>query len=132
MEGLVIDKGVTMGDLKGTLDAFVAPACSARACRTRFRPSFFPFTEPSAEVDLTCAACHGKGCRICKGTGWIEVLGAGMVNPKVLEMCGIDSKRVHRLRLRHRHGAHRRLLKYNMPDMRLLYENDLRFLAQFR
>ena len=90
IEGLVIDKDVTMADLKGTLDAF-AKRLYGQDIEVRFRPSFFPFTEPSAEVDLTCFNCHGKGCRVCKGTGWIEVLGCGMVNPKVLEMCGIDS-----------------------------------------
>jgi hypothetical protein len=99
--------------------------------RTRFRPSFFPFTEPSAEVDLTCANCKGEGCRMCKGTGWIEVLGAGMVNPKVLEMCGIDSKKYSGFAFGM--GVERlTILKYNVPDMRYLYENDLRFLSQFR
>ncbi|MBQ2700439.1 MAG: phenylalanine--tRNA ligase subunit alpha, partial [Clostridia bacterium] len=90
MEGLVIDKDVTMADLRGTLEAF-AKRLYGNDVTTRFRPSFFPFTEPSAEVDMTCVACHGKGCPICKGTGWIEVLGSGMVHPHVLEMCGIDS-----------------------------------------
>ena len=104
-----------MGDLKGTLDAF-AERLFGEGMTTRFRPSFFPFTEPSAEVDLTCASCRGKGCRMCKGTGWIEVLGAGMVNPKVLEMCGIDSRSVLRLCLRHGSGAHRACCKYNIPD----------------
>ena len=89
LEGLVIDKDVTMADLRGTLNAF-AQRLYGKGITTRFRPSFFPFTEPSAEVDLTCVNCHGEGCRVCKGTGWIEVLGCGMVNPKVLEMCGID------------------------------------------
>ena len=92
LEGLVIDEDISMGDLKGTLDTF-ARRLYGEGVTTRFRPSFFPFTEPSAEVDLTCAACRGKGCRICKDTGWIEVLGSGMVNPKVLEMCGIDSRK---------------------------------------
>ncbi len=91
-EGLCIDKNINMGDLKGTLDEF-AKRMFGDGISTRFRPSFFPFTEPSAEVDLTCAACHGKGCRMCKGTGWIEVLGAGMVNPHVLEMCSIDPQK---------------------------------------
>ena len=130
MEGLVIDEGVTMGDLKGTLDAF-AERLFGEGVTTRFRPSFFPFTEPSAEVDLTCASCHGAGCRMCKGTGWIEVLGAGMVNPKVLDMCGIDSKKYTRVAFGM--GLERiALLKYNIPNLRLMYENDLRFLAQFR
>ena len=130
MEGLVVDKDVTMADLRGTLNAF-AERLYGKGITTRFRPSFFPFTEPSTEVDLTCAACHGKGCRVCKGTGWIEVLGGGMVNPKVLEMCGIDStvysgfafgiglERIARQR-------------YSIPDMRLLYEGDMRFLGQFK
>ncbi|MBQ8095193.1 MAG: phenylalanine--tRNA ligase subunit alpha [Clostridia bacterium] len=130
MEGLVIDKDVTMADLKGTLDIF-AKSLFGEDVKTRFRPSFFPFTEPSAEVDLTCVACHGKGCRVCKGTGWIEVLGAGMVNPKVLDMCGIDSSvyggfafglGIERIAMLH----------YGITDMRLLYEGDVRFLSQFR
>ncbi len=130
IEGLVIDENISMGDLKGTLDTFARRLYGA-GVTTRFRPSFFPFTEPSAEVDLTCAACHGKGCRMCKGTGWIEVLGAGMVNPKVLEMCGIDSKKYSGFAFGM--GIERlTILKYNVPDMRYLYENDLRFLKQFR
>ena len=128
-EGLVIDEGVTMGDLKGTLDAF-AQAMYGEGIQTRFRPSFFPFTEPSAEVDVTCAACKGAGCRICKGTGWIEILGAGMVNPHVLEMCGIDPERYTGFAFGI--GIERVTnLKYNVPDMHLLFENDLRFLSQF-
>ncbi|MDD6884484.1 MAG: phenylalanine--tRNA ligase subunit alpha [Eubacteriales bacterium] len=130
MEGLVIDENITMGDLKGTLDEF-ARQMFGEGISTRFRPSFFPFTEPSAEVDLTCANCRGKGCRMCKGTGWIEVLGAGMVNPKVLEMCGIDSKKYSGFAFGM--GVERiSILKYNIPNMRLLYENDLRFLTQYR
>ena len=130
MEGLVIDEGVTMGDLKGTLDAFAARLFGSDVT-TRLRPSFFPFTEPSAEVDLTCANCRGKGCRMCKGTGWIEVLGAGMVNPKVLKMCGIDPDRYTGFAFGM--GLERiALLKYNIPNLRLMYENDLRFLTQFR
>ena len=130
MEGLVIDENITMGDLKGTLDEF-ARAMYGEGVTTRFRPSFFPFTEPSAEVDLTCANCRGKGCRVCKDTGWIEVLGAGMVNPKVLEMCGIDSKKYSGFAFGM--GVERIAnLKYNIPNMRVLYENDLRFLTQFR
>ncbi|MBO7385865.1 MAG: phenylalanine--tRNA ligase subunit alpha [Clostridia bacterium] len=130
LEGLVIDENVSMGDLKGTLDTF-AKRLYGEGVTTRFRPSFFPFTEPSAEVDLTCAACRGKGCRVCKGTGWIEVLGAGMVNPKVLEMCGIDSKKYSGFAFGM--GVERLTnLKYNVPDMRYLYENDMRFLKQFR
>ena len=130
LEGLVIDENISMGDLKGTLDTF-AKRLYGEGVTTRFRPSFFPFTEPSAEVDLTCAACRGKGCHICKGTGWIEVLGSGMVNPKVLEMCGIDSKKYSGFAFGM--GVERLAnLKYNVPDMRYLYENDVRFLKQFR
>ena len=130
LEGLVIDENISMGDLKGTLDTF-AKRLYGEGVTTRFRPSFFPFTEPSAEVDLTCAACRGKGCRICKDTGWIEVLGSGMVNPKVLEMCGIDSTKYSGFAFGM--GVERLSnLKYNVPDMRYLYENDIRFLKQFR
>ena len=130
MEGLVIDENVSIGDLKGTLDTF-ARKLYGEGVTTRFRPSFFPVTEPSAEVDVTCAACKGKGCRMCKGTGWIEVLGAGMVNPKVLEMCGIDPTKYSGFAFGM--GIERlTILKYNVPDMRYLYENDLRFLSQFR
>ena len=130
IEGLVIDKDVTMGDLKGTLDAF-AKRLYGDDIEVRFRPSFFPFTEPSAEVDLTCFNCHGKGCRVCKGTGWIEVLGCGMVNPKVLEMCGIDSKVYSGFAFGI--GLERiTMLRYGIKDLRLLFEGDLRFLKQFR
>ncbi len=130
IEGLVIDKDVTMGDLKGTLDAF-AKRLYGDDIEVRFRPSFFPFTEPSAEVDLTCFNCHGKGCRVCKGTGWIEVLGCGMVNPKVLELCGIDSSVYSGFAFGI--GLERiTMLRYGIKDMRLLYEGDLRFLKQFR
>ena len=130
MEGLVIDEHITMGDLKGTLDEF-ARQMYGNGVTTRFRPSFFPFTEPSAEVDLTCAACRGKGCRMCKGTGWLEVLGAGMVNPKVLEMCGIDPEKYSGFAFGM--GIERiTLLKYNIPNMKYMYDNDLRFLTQFR
>ena len=129
IEGLVIDKDVTMGDLKGTLDALFKKLYG-NDIETRFRPSFFPFTEPSAEVDLTCISCRGKGCRICKGTGWIEVLGCGMVNPKVLEMCGIDPEEYTGFAFGL--GLERiSLLKYEIDDMRLLYENDIRFIKQF-
>ena len=130
IEGLVVDKDVTMADLKGTLDAF-AKRLYGSDIDVRFRPSFFPFTEPSAEVDLTCIACHGKGCRVCKGTGWIEVLGCGMVNPKVLEMCGIDPAVYSGFAFGI--GLERiTMLRYGIKDMRLLYEGDLRFLRQFR
>jgi len=130
MEGLVIDEGISIGDLKGTLDEF-ARAMFHEGITTRFRPSFFPFTEPSAEVDLTCANCGGAGCKVCKGTGWLEVLGSGMVNPKVLEMCGIDSKKYSGFAFGM--GIERvTQLKYNIPNMRIMYENDLRYLSQFR
>jgi len=130
MEGLVIDKDVTMADLRGTLEAF-AKRLYGNDVTTRFRPSFFPFTEPSAEVDLTCVACKGKGCRVCKGTGWIEVLGSGMVNPKVLEMCGIDPTVYSGFAFGI--GLERiAMQKYGIKDMRLLYEGDMRFLGQFK
>ena len=130
LEGLVVDEGISMGDLKGTLDLF-ARKLYGENIRTRFRPSFFPFTEPSAEFDVSCAACGGAGCRICKGSGWVEVLGCGMVNPKVLDMCGIDSTKYTGFAFGM--GIERlTILKYNVPDMRYFYENDLRFLAQFR
>jgi len=130
LEGLVIDEDVTMADLRGTLNAF-AERLYGKGITTRFRPSFFPFTEPSAEVDLTCVACKGEGCRVCKGTGWIEVLGCGMVNPKVLEMCGIDSKKYSGFAFGI--GLERiAMQRYKVPDMRLLYEGDMRFLGQFK
>ena len=130
IEGLVIDKDVTMGDLKGTLDTLFKQLYG-EDIETRFRPSFFPFTEPSAEVDLTCITCRGKGCRMCKGTGWIEVLGCGMVNPKVLERCGIDSNEYRGFAFGI--GLERiTMLRYGIKDMRLLYEGDERFLRQFR
>ena len=130
LEGLVIDEDVTMADLRGTLNAF-AERLYGKGITTRFRPSFFPFTEPSAEVDLTCVNCKGKGCRVCKGTGWIEVLGCGMVNPKVLDMCGIDSKKYAGFAFGI--GLERiAMQRYSVPDMRLLYEGDMRFLGQFR
>ena len=130
VEGLLVDKHVTMADLRGTLTAFMREVFGSDT-RIRFRPSFFPFTEPSAEVDLTCVNCHGKGCRVCKGTGWIEVLGAGMVNPKVLDMCGIDSKKYRGFAFGV--GLERIvMLRYGITDMRALYEGDVRFLSQFR
>lgn len=130
IEGLVIDEGISMSDLKGTLDAF-ASRLYGEGITTRFRPSYFPFTEPSAEVDLTCANCKGAGCRVCKGTGWIEVLGAGMVNPKVLEMCGIDPGKYTGFAFGI--GIERiTMLKYGVPNMKYLWENDVRFLKQFR
>ena len=127
-EGLVIDEGVTMATSRARWTPLRRP-CTARASK-RGPPLLFPFTEPSAEVDVTCAACKGAGCRICKGTGWIEILGAGMVNPHVLEMCGIDPERYTGFAFGI--GIERVTnLKYNVPDMHLLFENDLRFLSQF-
>ncbi|MDD2268457.1 MAG: phenylalanine--tRNA ligase subunit alpha [Eubacteriales bacterium] len=129
LEGLVVDKGVSMGDLKGTLDMFARKMFGPET-RTRFRPHNFPFTEPSAEVDVSCFACGGKGCRFCKGEGWIEILGAGMVHPNVLESCGIDSHVYTGFAFGV--GMDRvTILKNNIDDMRLLFENDLRFLSQF-
>lgn len=129
MEGLVVDKGITMGDLKGTLEIFARHLFGSDT-KVRFRPHHFPFTEPSAEVDLSCFACGGKGCRLCKGEGWIEILGAGMVHPNVLRCCGIDPEVYSGFAFGL--GVERAaLLKYHIDDMRLLYENDVRFLSQF-
>lgn len=129
VEGLVVDRGITMGDLKGTLELFAQHMFGAET-RIRFRPHHFPFTEPSAEVDVSCFVCAGAGCRLCKGEGWIEILGAGMVHPNVLSLSGIDPELytgfafgmgIERIVMR----------KYNIDDMRYLYENDIRFLKQF-
>ena len=129
IEGLVIDKGITMGDLKGTLNTLMQRIYGPETV-TRFRPHHFPFTEPSCEMDVQCFECHGKGCRVCKGEGWIEILGAGMVHPHVLEMSGIDPDvysgfafgiGLERLAMR----------RFAISDLRLLYENDIRFLNQF-
>jgi phenylalanyl-tRNA synthetase alpha chain len=129
VEGLVIDKGITMADLKGTLQQF-ASEFFGPATKVKFRPHHFPFTEPSAEVDVTCFKCGGKGCRVCKGSGWIEILGCGMVHPRVLTMCGIDPEEYSGFAFGI--GLERvALLKYEIDDMRLLYENDMRFLSQF-
>ncbi len=129
IEGLVIDKHVTFADLKGTLEEF-AKELFGPETKTKFRPHHFPFTEPSAEVDVSCFKCGGKGCRFCKGSGWIEILGCGMVHPHVLEMCGIDPKEYTGFAFGV--GLERiALLKYEIDDMRLLYENDDRFLKQF-
>ena len=130
IEGLVIDKHITFADLKGTLAEFSKELFGADT-KVRFRPHHFNFTEPSAEMDISCFKCGGDGCRFCKGTGWIEVLGAGMVNPKVLEMCGIDSKVYKGFAFGV--GLERiAMLRYGITDMRLLYEGDVRFLSQFR
>ena len=129
VEGLVVGEGVTMADLKGTLDQF-ATSFFGPETKTKLRPHHFPFTEPSAEVDVTCFKCGGKGCSVCKGSGWIEILGCGMVHPHVLEMCGIDPEVYSGFAFGI--GLERvALLKYEIDDMRLLYENDVRFLGQF-
>ena len=129
IEGLVIDKHITFSDLKGTLAAF-ARELFGEETKTKFRPHHFPFTEPSAEMDVSCFKCGGKGCRFCKGSGWIEILGCGMVHPHVLEMCGIDPEAYRGFAFGV--GLERiALLKYEIDDMRLLYENDDRFLRQF-
>ena len=129
VEGLVVGKGITMADLKGTLDQF-AKSFFGPDTKTKLRPHHFPFTEPSAAVDVTCFKCHGKGCNVCKGSGWIEILGCGMVHPHVLEMCGIDPEEYSGFAFGI--GLERvALLKYEIDDMRLLYENDVRFLSQF-
>ena len=129
VEGLVVDRGITMADLKGTLDIFARSLFGAET-RTRLRPHNFPFTEPSAEVDVSCFMCGGKGCRLCKGDGWIEILGAGMVHPNVLAGCGIDPEIYSGFAFGM--GLERvTMIRYNIADMRLLYENDVRFLAQF-
>jgi len=130
VEGLLVDEGVTFGDLKAVLDDFVKQFFEADLA-VRFRPSYFPFTEPSAEVDVECMFCHGDGCRVCSGSGWLEILGCGMVHPAVFEAVGIDAERytgyafgmgVERLAM----------LRYGVNDLRIFFENDLRFLRQFR
>ena len=129
IEGLVVDKNITFADLKGTLEQF-AKELFGPETKTKFRPHHFPFTEPSAEMDVSCFKCGGKGCRFCKGEGWIEILGCGMVHPHVFEMCGIDPEEYTGFAFGM--GLERiALLKYEIDDMRLLYENDMRFLKQF-
>ena len=129
IEGLVVDKNITFADLKGTLEQF-AKELFGENTKTKFRPHHFPFTEPSAEMDVSCFKCGGKGCRFCKGEGWIEILGCGMVHPHVFEMCGIDPEVYTGFAFGV--GLERiALLKYEIDDMRLLYENDARFLRQF-
>ena len=128
-EGLVVDEGITMADLKGTLEAMVHELFGDTA-QVRLRPSFFPYTEPSAEVDISCQACDGRGCSICKQTGWLEILGSGMVHPAVLEAVGYDPEQVSGFAFGT--GIERiAMLKYRVDDIRLFYENDLRFLEQF-
>lgn len=130
MEGLVVDKGITLCDLKGLLDEFARKMFDSQT-KTRLRPSYFPFTEPSVEVDVSCCDCHGKGCRLCKGTGWIEILGAGIVNRRVLENCGVDPDVYSGLAFGM--GIERiAMIKYGINDIRLLFENDVRFLKQFK
>ena len=129
VEGLVVDKGVTLCDLKGVLEQF-AHEIYGPDTKVRFRPSFFPFTEPSVEVDVSCSACGGTGCRVCKGAGWIEILGAGMVHPRVLEGCGIDPEVYSGFAFGI--GLDRlTTTRHKISDIRLLFENDLRFLKQF-
>ena len=129
IEGLVVDKGITMGDLKGTLEVF-AKRLYGEEARVRFRPHHFPFTEPSAEMDVTCFKCHGAGCPLCKGEGFSEILGCGMVHPKVLSVCGIDPEEYSGFAFGI--GLERIVMqRYKIDDLRLFYEDDLRFLTQF-
>ena len=129
VEGLVIDKNISFSDLKGMLEMFIHQIFNENV-GVRFRPSFFPFTEPSAEVDISCVMCKGKGCRVCKGTGWLEILGSGMVHPRVLEMSGYDPKKVTGFAFGM--GVERiAMLLYGIDDLRLFYDNDMRFLRQF-
>ena len=129
LEGLVIDKKISMTDLKGTLETF-AKKCLGENTKIRFRPHHFPFTEPSAEADVSCFVCGGKGCKVCKGEGWIELVGCGMVHPNVLENCGIDPEKYTGFAFGF--GVERiAMAKFGIDDMRLLFENDVRFLKQF-
>lgn len=129
MEGLVVDKGITFADLKGTLEMFAKKMFGDKV-KTKFRPHHFPFTEPSAEMDATCFVCQGEGCRVCKGSGWIELLGCGMVHPEVLRNCGIDPEVYSGFAFGF--GVDRMVMtKYGLDDIRLLYESDMRFLNQF-
>lgn len=130
IEGLCVEEGISLAHLKNMLEIF-AKSTFSKDTKVRFRPSYFPFTEPSVEVDISCTMCGGKGCRLCKGTGWIEVLGAGIVNPVVLENCGIDSKKYSGFAFGF--GIDRiAMLKYGIPDIRLMYENDVNFLKQYK
>ena len=129
VEGLLVDEKTTFGDLKGVLGAFIE-AIFGEGRRTRFRPSFFPFTEPSAEIDVECIMCNGKGCRSCSNAGWLEILGAGMVDPRVLQRVGYDPQKYQGFAFGM--GVERiAMLKYGIDDIRLLFENDMRFLKQF-
>ncbi|MDI9494478.1 MAG: phenylalanine--tRNA ligase subunit alpha [Bacillota bacterium] len=130
VEGLLVDEGVTMADLKGTLDSF-AKQLFGSDVKTNFRPHFFPFTEPSAEMDVSCFKCGGKGCRVCKGSGWIEILGCGMVHPNVLDVGGVDTEKYTGFAFGM--GVERiAMLKYGVEDIRLFFENDMRFIGQFK
>ncbi len=130
VEGLVVDEGITMADLKGVLDSFAKQMFGSEV-RTKFRPHHFPFTEPSAEMDVSCFKCGGKGCRVCKGSGWIEILGCGMVHPNVLKVGGVDTEKYTGFAFGM--GVERiAMLKYGIDDIRLLYENDMRFIEQFK
>lgn len=131
VEGLLIDENVSFGQLKGIIQDFLHAFFEQDALAVRFRPSYFPFTEPSAEVDIQCVKCAGEGCRICSGTGWLEVMGCGMVHPRVLEMSGVGTERFQGFAFGM--GVERlAMLRYGIGDLRLNFENDLRFLAQFR
>jgi phenylalanyl-tRNA synthetase alpha chain len=130
VEGLYVDEGVSFADLKQTLYYFVHEMFG-EDIKIRFRPSFFPFTEPSAEMDISCIICGGKGCPVCKQSGWVEILGCGMVHPNVLENCGIDSKKYTGYAFGM--GIERiTMLRYQIKDLRLFFENDMRFLSQFK
>ena len=130
IEGLVVDEGITMADLKGTLDSF-AKQLFGTSTKTKFRPHHFPFTEPSAEMDVSCFKCGGKGCRVCKGSGWIEILGCGMVHPHVLKVGNLDTEKYTGYAFGM--GVERvAMLKYGVDDIRLFYENDMRFINQFK
>ncbi len=130
VEGLNVDEGITMADLKGTLDSFAKQLFGSKV-RTKFRPHHFPFTEPSAEMDVSCFKCGGKGCRVCKGSGWIEILGCGMVHPNVLKVGQVDTEKFTGFAFGM--GVERiAMLKYEVDDIRLFYENDMRFIQQFK
>lgn len=130
VEGLVVDDGITMADLKGVLDSFAKQMFGSEV-KTKFRPHHFPFTEPSAEMDVSCFKCGGKGCRVCKGSGWIEILGCGMVHPNVLKVGGVDTEKYTGFAFGM--GVERiAMLKYGIDDIRLLYENDMRFIEEFK
>jgi len=130
VEGIVVDEGISMADLKGTLDSFAKQMFGSNA-KTKFRPHHFPFTEPSAEMDVTCFKCGGKGCKVCKGSGWIEILGCGMVHPNVLTVGHVDTEKFTGFAFGM--GVERiAMLKYGVEDIRLFYENDMRFIQQFK